>query len=305
MKQDTVVFQNLSVLSREELLYKELYLKDPDIYREPVESWDELMACYKKHGHVIPDHAPTAIKDMFLEDDLFLEKGFSVAVINHARYGPPFLHQHSFIKLIYVLQGSCTQITEKNRICMKAGDFCIVTPRVTNTTFSCNDEDMVINILMRYDTFSTAFLSLLTEQDVISDFFWQMMYRKKSNQLLMFQNVNDPVLDGIVIDIYNELVYEGSPSNLMLKGYIILFFGNVLRKHIEKAAIFQNITKQYKILPKVLEYMNEHVSYITLPALSEHFHLSTGHTSRMVKYNWITKGSMRRLLRVTYRILSR
>jgi AraC-like DNA-binding protein len=220
---------------------------------------------------------------MLSYDDCFPGPDLSVTAIRHLRYTPSFLHYHSFIKILYVMRGSCAHINNEHTITIKEGDFCIVPPYMVNSTFSDHDDDIIFNILISYDTFSTDFMGLLTEHDAISDFFWQIIYHKRNSQLLVFQNIGDPVLDGIILDIVGEALYDKKPNNMLLKGYIMLFFGNVLKNHTENAVVYRNITKHHKHIGDILGYINENVSSVTLSALAGRFQFSNGYISRLLR----------------------
>ncbi|MDR1252683.1 MAG: AraC family transcriptional regulator [Treponema sp.] len=269
-------------LIKEEKIYRRIYRENPELYAKPITfGWSEILERYGKKK--LPPAAPTQIKEILFYDDCFPEKDLSVTVIRHLRYTPSFLHYHSFIKILYVMRGSCVHINNEYTITIKEGDFCIVPPYIVNSTFADHDDDIVFNILISYDTFSTDFMGLLTEHDAISDFFWQLIYQKKNSQLLVFQNINDRVLDEIILDIIGESLYERKPNNMLLKGYIMLFFGNVLKNHIQNVAVYRNIKKHHKCIGDILAYINENVSSITLPMLAARFQFSTAYISRLLR----------------------
>jgi AraC-like DNA-binding protein len=268
-------------LTREEKFYRRIYLENPELYAKPTHGWNEMIERYGKKK--LPPNAPTQIKEILSYDDCFPEKDISVTVIRHMRYTPSFLHYHSFIKILYVIRGSCVHINDKHTITIKEGDFCIVPPYMVNTTFAYHDEDIIFNILLSYDTFSTDFMGLLTEHDVISDFFWQIIYPKKNSQLLVAQDIGDHFLDEIILDMVNEVLYDEKPNNMLLKGYIMLFFGNVLKKHTGKIIIYRNIKKRHKCIGDILAYINENVSNVTLSMLAHRFRFSEGYISRLLR----------------------
>ncbi|MDR2403857.1 MAG: AraC family transcriptional regulator [Spirochaetaceae bacterium] len=268
-------------LTREEKLYRRLYRENPELYAKPTRSWNEIVERYSKKK--LPSDAPTQIKEILSRDDCFPEKDLSVTVIRHVRYTPPFLHYHSFIKILYAMRGSCVHINDGYTITIKEGDFCIVPPYMVNTTFAYHDEDIIFNILLSYDTFSTDFMGLLTEHDTISDFFWQIMYHKRNSQLLVFQNIGDNILDEIILDIVGEVLYDKKPNNMLLKGYIMLFFGNVLKNHTENAIVYHNIKKRHKYIGDILSYINENISSVTLSTLADRFQFSNGYISRLLR----------------------
>ena len=51
---------------------------------------------------------------------------------------------------------------------MKKGSFCLVGPNVEQAVYSCNDEDIVVNLIMRFSSFAESFLGLMREQGIMS-----------------------------------------------------------------------------------------------------------------------------------------
>jgi YesN/AraC family two-component response regulator len=70
---------------------------------------------------------------------------------------------------------------------------------------------------------------------------------------------------------------------MLLKGYIMLFFGNVLKNHTENVIVYRNIKKHHKCIGDILAYINENVSCITLSTLAGKFQFSNGYISRLLR----------------------
>lgn len=87
---------------------------------------------------------------------------------------------------------------------MTSGNACIVAPGVEQTVFSCADEDIVLNLLIRRSTFAESFWELLESNDggVIADFFWKMLYHKPGGEVLLFNSRPDMLLEESVMDLY-------------------------------------------------------------------------------------------------------
>ena len=72
------------------------------------------------------------------------------------------------------------------KILMKKGSFCLVGPNVEQAVYSCNDEDIVVNLIMRFSSFAESFLGLMWEQGIMSEFLWRMLYSRTDNGCLMY-----------------------------------------------------------------------------------------------------------------------
>ena len=269
-----------------ERYYKKLYELNPILYKEPIWNWTELVKkLNKEHSETvsISPIPPSAMAPKLYEKDWFPEGDNEVELIKNARYCPAFWHELEFIKIICVLQGEVVLYLNHKKIVMKETDLCIISPNVTNAMFSSNDNDLVINIIMKRSKFEQAFASLLVENTRISDFFWQMLYTKNSNRVILFKCKNDTGVMDIVLKLFHELNHENLSSNIMVKSYIMLLFGYILRYYKEDSTTLGQIYENQERISHIIRYINENKSWITLPELAEHFHLSQGYLSRYIK----------------------
>lgn len=85
------------------------------------------------------------------------------------RYCPAILHRLKFIKVICVFRGKCGFFYQGKRIEMTKGNVCIVAPGVEQAVFSCHDEDVIINVLIRASSFSDVFAETLKGQNILED----------------------------------------------------------------------------------------------------------------------------------------
>lgn len=263
---------DLKKLGREECLYKELYRKLPEVWERPVKNWEELVRKYRKEGIAgMPEEAPSIMGSVLKEEDFF-ETNYQVAVcFNNLRYCPPFLHRLEFIKIIYCMYGQVTVYLNDMKYEMKAGNFCIVTPGVKHTVFSCHDEDIIINVLMRATSFSSAFAGILMEQNILSDFFWKILYTRHSNRILFFKSEKDSKLDRWVERMYDESARGRGASNLLMKSYVMIFLGLVMREHLQELQTVEELTDEVYVLPAIIQTIRENLKTVTLAGLGERF----------------------------------
>ncbi|HHV12520.1 MAG TPA: AraC family transcriptional regulator [Clostridiales bacterium] len=269
-----------------EIFYRDLYYKNPGLYETTIPDWITFVNQYKKSYPLeidIPLKPPGVIEEILYEKDFFKDCEIDVAALQHMRYSPGFLHQLEFIKIVYVLRGSYTFYLNSKKYDLKEGDFLVVPPGVEQAGFSCADGDITINILVRRSTFGDAFSSVLTEHDLISEYFWQMLYSRHSKKVLMCQCENDLTLDRIVLDICSETIEQKKMSNLLLKSYVMIFFGIMIREHWDNCCVIEHNSKEISKLPLLMKYIKENMKTVTLVALAEEFALSEGYLSRYIQ----------------------
>lgn len=279
--------QNLLNKKEAEIFYRNLYYKNPSLYATTIPDWITFRNKYKESYPVdidIPLNPPGVIDTVLYEKDFFKDCETDVAALQHMRYSPGFLHQLEFIKIVYVLRGNYTFDMNNKRYELGEGDFLVVPPGIEQSGFSCKDKDITINILVRRSTFGDAFSSLLTDHDMISEYFWQVLYSRYSKRVLMFQGENDLTLDRIVLDIYRETIQQKNMANLLLKSYVMIFLGIMIREHQEDCHIIEHSPKDVSKLPFLMKYMKENMKTVTLVSLAEYFDLSEGYLSRYIQH---------------------
>ncbi len=277
---DSDVISMLLQLNYEEKLYKELYEQKPDAYEIPIREWDDLRNRFPMD---IPLKPYSIVGRYLTEQEFFPEDGIEVNCFKNARYCPPFLHQLEFIKIVYVRKGSLTFYFNGKRYEMKEGQFCIVAPGTEQAVFSHHDEDIVLNVLLMASTFTNAFSSLLSEQTVLSDYFWKMMYSKYQKQILIFHNKKNCVLDRMVERLYYEINVEEHTSNLIVKSYVMIFLVEALREHGNTVKALVDDEKPTYQIPKILRDIRDNITSITLEDLAEKWNMSENRMNHYLK----------------------
>lgn len=287
-------------LTDAEKLYKSLYLQFPQVCEEPTQDWEELVRRYHRLGiRQIPPQPPSVMGTVMTEEDFFYGRAKEVVCFNNLRYCPPFLHKLEFIKIVYVWRGCVTLYMDGRKCELTSGNFCIITPGVKHTVFSRKDEDVIVNILMRISSFSDAFSGILREQNILTDFFWKILYTKHSNRVLIFACENDAKLDRWVEKMFDESARGENASNLLMKSYAMIFLGIVMREHLDALHPEEQLSDQVYVMPAIIQEMRGHLSTITLAELSGQFHMSEEELKRyIVKESGYTWRSLLRDLRL-------
>lgn len=278
-------------MSGAEEIYKSLYLQFPQVWEEPTEDWEELVRRYHRLGvQEIPREPLSTMGTVLTEEEFFYGRVKEVVCFNNLRYCPPFLHKLEFIKIVYVWRGAVTLYMDDRKYELTSGNFCIITPGIKHTVFSGNDEDVIVNILMRASSFASAFSGILREQNILTDFFWKILYTRHSNRVLIFGCENDAKLDRWVEKMFDESARGESASNLLMKSYAMIFLGIVMREHLDALHPEEELTEQVYVMPAIIQEMRDHLKTITLEDLSRQFHMSEEDLKRYIVkesgYTW-------------------
>lgn len=291
---------NLEKLEEVELRYRKWYRMLPEIWSEPVQDWNRLLARCRRAGlSELPPEALSMMGTLLTEEEFFGENQQEAVCFNNLRYCPPFLHQLEFIKLVYCYRGHVTIYLNDVRYELSQGNFCIVTPGIRHTVFSCHDEDIILNLLMRASTFSQAFSGVLMERNILSDFFWKILYTRHSNRILLFRTGSDERLDRCMERAFDESSRGKGASCLLMKSYVMIFLGIVMREHLDTLQTIEKLTDEVYMMPAMLRWISDHLKVVTLRDLSAQFQMNENELRRyLVHESGYTYGALVRELRM-------
>lgn len=265
---------SLAGLSREEQLYKKYFLSKPELWREPIFDWQEMVERYHKAGiREIPKQALSVMGEVLTEENIFTADEKEVRCFYNMRFCPPFTHILEFIKIVYVRRGSVVIYLNEIQHILTSGSFCIITPGIRHSVFSYHDEDEVVNVLMKASSFAGTFSGILLEQNILSDFFWKILYTKHSNRMLMFCGENDQRLDRLIDKLREESGLENEASSLLLESYVMIFLGIVMRDHLDRLKTVEKLTDEVYMLPAIIRTIRENLRSITIQELSVKFQM--------------------------------
>ncbi len=282
------IYEKMSECTPAEKEYKNWFEKVCYEAFPPAESWARFKEMYedaaKKKGisAFLPELPPSYIGGSLSEEEWF-NANEQVSVFRHGRWTPAFLHRLQFIKIIYVMSGSCRVFDRSGELAsMTAGNVCIVLPDIEHALFCGGENDIIVNILMRRSTFETAFFSLLAEQGTVSAFFWEMLYKADSSRMLMVKGKKNGQIQNLVLELYAEANFEERRSRLIINSWICLLLGQLQRVYAEDIIRLDERSEKSGRILEILKYIAENLRYATLVSTSKHFCMSEGYMSRYI-----------------------
>lgn len=206
-----------------------------------------------------------------------------VFVIRHPRYTSEFLHKHNYFEINYVLKGTCDFRFKDDMHKLKEGEVCIIAPNSTHDMYVYDENSVVYTIMIRQSTFDTTFFSLLSQKNLLSYFFRNILHNKsKENFLILCSDENNSlktIIRALIVEYYRNDDYSNNCSINLVN----LFFSNLLRTY-SKALQFNTFTTGSDF-SLILQYIQKNYHTITLSNLSENFHYSEPHMCNLIKQN--------------------
>lgn len=208
----------------------------------------------------------------------------NIYISQHNRFVEVPMHLHTFIELTYVYSGECTQIINGKKIILKKNQICIVDTGVPHSILPANEEDIIINILIRRDYFTSSFLSRLSKKGIISDFLINAISDTKNhNQYIIFHSENN---DNITL-LFKQLICEHFDKSIcseeMIDCYMILIFSELIRVFQYDTNYAKDDSRNQTRIIDLLQYIEKNYQNCTLVSLAKEFNYNPNYLSTILK----------------------
>ncbi|MGT2750525.1 AraC family transcriptional regulator [Streptococcus orisasini] len=204
----------------------------------------------------------------------------------HPRYSYPILHNHEFVELIYVMSGSCINYINGQAISMKKGDLCFMAPSTVHALLSVNDNDVIFNILLWKESFSTSFHSILRRKDQVAAFFKQISLPNPSIPYMIFHTGEDELIFHQILKAYEEFQIR-NPYYIEMIGFIVNeIFIEISRYYLSDLQMSSRQDSQLDpyVYP-IVSFIRMNYQTITLKELASIFSYSETYLSKLIKKN--------------------
>lgn len=261
-------------LELEALLYK----------RNQISDWNVVRERYRPDSSVIDGveafHFYAAV-DVASE---LLEGNIAISQQPYDSYIP--YHIHNYIELTYVYQGSCTVEIQNKEIPLTKGSVILIDKDIPHRVHETAKSDIVMNIVLKMDYLSPAFLSRLSDQSIISSFLVDSLIdSRRRNRYLLFEAGKDHeqtinAMERIMCEYYDKKAY----SQIIIDSYLIILFTEMIRSSESKlkAAKDQKDRLSY-LLIDFLKYIEEHYQDCTLTGMAQHFSFHPNYLTDLLK----------------------
>lgn len=232
-------------------------------------------------------------KNFEIDRKLFLEEGKLITVRPHSRFVEFPEHDHNYIEIMYVCQGSITHYIGKKELVMKKGDILLMNPYVKHRVKRAEYEDIGINFIALPEFFDIP-LQMLKENNMLAEFLVGTLRQKNPvPQYLLFQLEENSAIDNLMENMMDSLFHDRSDEDVMNQFSMGLVFLYLLR-HIEKLA--QGSSQNYKdvVVQATMKYIDNCYKDATLTKIANDFHQSLSVLSKLIKQS--TESTFQELL---------
>ncbi len=191
------------------------------------------------------------------------------------------IHTHDCFEIDYVFKGKCELTFLDEKRILQEGDFLILSPYAQHTTRLLTEKSCVYPILVKEKTFDAVFFSSLSDIDILSNFFRQILTNPTEPNYLLFQTTNSADIRTLVKLQFLERFRMDAYVNRCDIYLLNLLFVNVLRNY-NTYSQFSYYDSGQDYTP-ILRYIKTHYKTVDLELLSKKFNYSIPYMSKIIK----------------------
>ena len=210
----------------------------------------------------------TSGRDFTVDSRKMLKEGRLIAVRTHTRFVYFPAHRHNFVEVLYVCEGSLTNIIDGKKVVVNKGELLFLNQFTKHEILKAGQNDIAINFMVLPEFFDVAY-SMTGNDNMLADFLVNVLRQDEERgeylhfkvaEVLQIQNLLENIIYSLVNGEENR-----ERINQTTMGLIFMYLGtrlhlpmHVLSKMIKKTTGFNfKELLQRKRLNKAVELMCE------------------------------------------------
>lgn len=224
----------------------------------------------------------TSGKDFTVDSAKMLEEGKLITVRTHTRFVHFPLHRHNFVEVLYVCEGSLTNIIDGRPVTVKKGELLFLNQFTRHEILAAGMNDIAINFMVLPEFFDVAY-SMAGSNNVLADFLVNVLRRDEERGEYLYFKVSEVLQIQNLLEnmIYSLVTGKGNQDriNQTTMGLIFLYLIDSVQ-YVE-----MRLPTQYEnmISMSTLDYIEQKYRTATLTELCEILHLPMHVLSKMIK----------------------
>lgn len=221
-------------------------------------------------------------RDFVMSKKLFFKKA-NIYISKHNRYSKMISHAHEFIEINYMYSGECVQIINGKKIVLKEGDICLLDKNIKHEIEALDENDILINILIRSEDINTEILQKMAiSKSILTEFLLYASQEWNShNQYLVLQSRDNKKIQEIVKSILVEYYDESIYSMEVIKLTLPLLFIELVRSYNEDTYWYREDGSF--VIIDALKKIEEQFDTITLSDLAKQMGFNKNYLGNLLK----------------------
>ena len=200
----------------------------------------------------------------------------------HTRFAQFPRHNHNYVEMMYVVQGSITHYIEGKELVLRKGDVLMLNQHVSHAIKRAEYEDIGINFIALPEFFEVP-LTMLHEKNVLADFVIGAMRQKNPvSHYLLFRLKEDLQVENLMENMIESMLHthcNEDIANQYTMGLVFLYLLN----HLENLSHNSSLDYKETVVQAVMEYINSDCQNANLTKIAEDTHQSMTVLSKLMK----------------------
>ena len=224
----------------------------------------------------------TSGRDFIVDSRKMLDEGKLITVRTHTRFVHFPAHRHNFIEVLYVCEGSVTNIIDGKKVVVGKGELLFLNQYTRHELLPAGENDIAINFMILPEFFDVAY-SMTERNNVLADFLVNILRQDEERGQYLYFKVSEVLqIQNLLENMIYSLVTgkgENNRINQTTMGLIFLYLVDSVQ-YVE-----MRVPNQYEnmISMTTLDYIEQKYKTATLTELCELLHLPMHVLSKMIK----------------------
>ena len=224
----------------------------------------------------------TSGKDFIVDSKKMLSEGKLITVRTHTRFVHFPAHRHNFIEVLYVCEGSVTNIIDGKKVVVGKGELLFLNQFTRHEILPAGENDIAINFMVLPEFFDVAY-SMAGNNNVLADFLVNILRQDEERGQYLYFRVSEVLqIQNLLENMIYSLVTgngENNRINQTTMGLIFLYLVDSVQ-YVE-----MRVPNQYEnmISMTTLDYIEQKYRTATLTELCGRLHLPMHVLSKMIK----------------------
>ena len=223
----------------------------------------------------------TSGEEFTIDAAKMLEEGQLITVRTHTRFVHFPLHRHNYIEVMYVAQGSVTNIIGGRELTVHRGELLFLNQYTRHEILPASIDDIAINFIILPEFFDTA-LEMVGPNNVLAEFIVNTLRQSAQKGEYLYFKVADVLqIQNLLENMIYSLVMKQEDQNRINRTTMGLLFLYLLN-YVQHSEIMAPDQYENMVVMTTMRYIDQNYRTATLTELSRRLHQPTHTLSRML-----------------------
>ncbi|MCL2163347.1 MAG: AraC family transcriptional regulator [Oscillospiraceae bacterium] len=186
------------------------------------------------------------------------------------------------VNIFYVFNGTIKITIEGELFSVEEGNILIVSPYIMQHLLIDDDSTVILALMIRSFSFAKSFYNIMECSNGCSDYFRKMLFDKENAPFSLVKSPYDENLKNLLLRIMILQKEEASLRSLLIRNLIESFLLHIFSQYTDLMMNYFTNTKTNELASRILCFIHENYSQITLDDVSKEFSYSNAHISRIL-----------------------